>query len=320
MSSLQHKLFHFEVPPPASVWPEIASRLDEEFVAPDIALATRLNDVEMPPPPSAWTAISASLDAGATPVVDINSRPRVSRLFKKIAVAALLAGTVAVAALYFNSGENLNTPAPQAAIPSPAQPGNTGPADNQSADSNASPENVSPEREETQNDPPVLAARSQRNITRATSPNNAGRQARRLPRPERESSDIAYYASGNIEQAGIDAVQTVMAIEPVTVSAPPIRDSRGNIIMDLNVIHVPGQQYIVVTGPNGNQTKISSKFLHCLSYLNSDFPNAEANADEQQCRSMFRLWRDKFLSDASFIPAASNFFDIFEMKEMIQER
>jgi hypothetical protein len=87
--------------------------------------------------------------------------------------------------------------------------------------------------------------------------------------------------------------------------------------MDLSVITRPGNPYITVTGPNGSQTRISNKFLPCLSYLNND--HGIYNPEGMQWKERFQEWRNKLLSEGSFVPSASNFFDIFELKEMIQD-
>ncbi len=127
-------------------------------------------------------------------------------------------------------------------------------------------------------------------------------------------------ASNNTYQSNKNIVRAVSASQRISIAAPPIRDASGKIIMDINVISSPHDPYIKVTSPNGNQTKISNKFLHCLSYLNGDFSSTEINYEGRQWKTRFQEWRDKLLNEAAFIPAANNFFDIFELKEMIQER
>jgi hypothetical protein len=122
----------------------------------------------------------------------------------------------------------------------------------------------------------------------------------------------------DIEQADMKELQPVSALQPISVSAPLLRDKRGNIIMDLGLISNPREPYIVVTGPNGKQTKISNKFLKCLSYINGS-SSADTDLEGMECKSRFEEWRNKLLSEAAFIPTANNFFDIFEMKEMIQD-
>ncbi len=107
--------------------------------------------------------------------------------------------------------------------------------------------------------------------------------------------------------------------QPVSIPARLIRDANGNVIMDLNLITTPDAPYITVTGPNGSQTRISSKFLGFLRYLNGDAQDDAANYDEIIWKEKFNSWREKLLNENSFIPAANNFFDIFEMKDIIQE-
>jgi hypothetical protein len=73
----------------------------------------------------------------------------------------------------------------------------------------------------------------------------------------------------------------------------------------------------VVTGPNGKQTRISSKFLSCLGYINSR--SSENDARGSRCISKFDEWRERLIAEPGFIPTANNFFDIFELKDLVQD-
>ena len=77
--------------------------------------------------------------------------------------------------------------------------------------------------------------------------------------------------------------------------------------------------YIPVTAPNGSLTKISTKFIDCITYLNNH-PAPDDSEEARGCLDRFRTWRATLLSEAAFVPAASNFFDIFELQQLIQER
>jgi len=37
------------------------------------------------------------------------------------------------------------------------------------------------------------------------------------------------------------------------------------------------------------------------------------------CKTQFEEWRNRILEQPAFIPTANNFFDIFELKDLIQE-
>lgn len=58
-NQLQHRLFHFEVEPPAATWDAISEALDEQTTP----AAEKLRDFEAAPAPQLWQQIASSLDA-----------------------------------------------------------------------------------------------------------------------------------------------------------------------------------------------------------------------------------------------------------------
>lgn len=84
-----------------------------------------------------------------------------------------------------------------------------------------------------------------------------------------------------------------------------------------------GDNYISVTGPNGQQTKISSKFVNVLLYMNNDSNIEQFEGyfsktflESLVWKSKFQDWRNKILQ-TSLIPSADNFMDILELKDLI---
>jgi hypothetical protein len=59
-SDLQHKMYHYEVPPPADAWDKISAELDESHLTD--AFPGKLHTAAVTPPPGAWDAIAASLE------------------------------------------------------------------------------------------------------------------------------------------------------------------------------------------------------------------------------------------------------------------
>jgi hypothetical protein len=123
--------------------------------------------------------------------------------------------------------------------------------------------------------------------------------------------------------AGIDDVQAIPLTntdEP-SVEAPLIRDANGKLILDKKLITSPDNCYINVTGPNGDQTRISSKFLHIISSLNDDDAPEDYFDFMLQENSLWKLrfkeWKNKFLNQ-EIIPTATN-FDILELKDILQD-
>jgi hypothetical protein len=125
--------------------------------------------------------------------------------------------------------------------------------------------------------------------------------------------------------AGLDedkAVEFTDANAP-TVEAPLIRDANGQVILDKNLITSPDDCYITITSPNGEQTRISSKFLHIISTLNDDVEPQDYFDFMMQENSLWKIrfseWKEKFMTQASLIPTATSFTDILELKDLLME-
>jgi hypothetical protein len=302
--SLQNKLQQFEVAPPPGVWHKISRRLDEEFVASDSQISETVDNISIVPPAGIWDKINSGLQS--QPASELQPA-KVVPLYRRIAVAAIIIGLLVLGGLLFlNSNKSENNivktvpekTAPPASVPEQQQPkadtgNNTLIADNGSS-----------------------VANSKRDITRP------------VPKP-RITEDVTSISDNmppattdyapNAEQAPLYDLQTVSALQPISVSAPPLRDKKGNIILDASLISNPDDEYITVTGPNGKQTKISSKFLSCLSYINASLNSNDADLRGIQCKTQFEEWRKKIIAQPAFIPTANNFFDIFELKDLLQE-
>jgi len=280
------------------VWEAISAELDRQFIPADAVVAAKTEAIAIPPPPGAWQQIEQELGSRQKPV---RPAPVIPIRLKRLAAAMVAAVIVAVAALYLTGRYRTG-----------GQPSDTLLAKDDAGIRAATP----------QPDPVPSPA-----IRISSKP-----PASSIRRPARNN---VYYAvqtnnSRNSRDEWLDLVgetcytdlQTVQADQPVAVPCRPIRDECGNIVMDTHLIRKPGSSYIIVTGPNGDQTRISSKFLAFLSSLNSDSSAMEeeaGNDNELIWKKRFQSWRDKLLQEDSFIPAAGNFFDIFAMKEMLQE-
>ena len=110
---------------------------------------------------------------------------------------------------------------------------------------------------------------------------------------------------------------------PIIISSAPIVDANGVIIRDLDVL-TTNSNYIMVTGPNGQQTRISAKFASVIRYLNSNTADTEEYLDKvikesDTWKKRFQEWRSK-ISQSSFIPSSANFLDIIEFKNLIEEQ
>lgn len=304
-SQLQHKILNFEVSPPAESWEIIASRIDQEFDSADHLLADKLEQATVTPPFQAWENIAAELNPQAE-ILQPEAKPARIIVFNTRRIAAAIAILLAVASItYFilpRSGNNAEL----------AETGN--PNNSKTALKN----------ENTDLMPPRV------DIVRKSSVGSTmlGRIASRYQSKNQES-DLYQQASyngetadANISYANPDRLPRADAETKISIPTKPITDSEGNIIMDENLVTTPNTHYITVTGPNGEQTKISRKFLRALSYMN-DAGNPEDTDiiihESSLWKWMFQEWRNKLLKEPSFIPSSTNFLDILELKELLND-
>ena len=287
----QNKILHFDIPPPTEVWEKIADQLEEEFKAEDMALSQKMEDFEIAPPTFILGNVLAEVNADPVP----GKTAKVFTLSRgRIAVTAVTIGLIALALLYFLNPELSSRQENSTADVLPALPGSSSP---------------SPSTENKDVDRGAIA--------------NSGNEASPLSNgPDRK---LAESASRNRENTkGVKYVQAnrifpANAIRPISVTAPPIYDENGKIIMDESLVSAPDENYVIVTSPNGEQTKISRKFIKMLCMMNGGIDYNYMNAENYLWKLRFEEWRSKLLEQASYIPTANNFLDIMDLKELLQE-
>ena len=284
----QYRIQKFEIHPPADAWEKISDKLEEEYDPSETLLSQKLHDFEIAPPSIVFDKIVENLKE-EEPVAKqgkVFSIP-----FKRVAVAAAAIGLMIVSVLYFLNPRSASAPTSTADI-LPVVPGN----------SKDLVERVEPKRQttDTQNQNSVasiLSERSPRSGANGTSRNSSTRT--------------------NIKQVNLNPVAATNA--SISVNAPPIYDGHGNVIMDETLVSAPDENYIIVTSPNGEQTKISRKFLKMLCVMNGGSDNYYVNPENFFWKIRFEEWRSKLLQQASYMPTANNFLDIMALKEMLQE-
>jgi hypothetical protein len=305
-SNVQNYLTNLEITPPPGAWSAIAARLETEYGVDETVVAEKLQDITIIPPALAWENIAAALPGSATPI----EQPKVVRLpYRRVRMlaAASVIGLVGLTAWYFlnYTGTPTGAAVQQQQAATPATENKTTPDNNNTA-------SIAPAIEQLQEQ---LAQETPEPVTRYTS------QAvtRRIPIYFKYDDQPMATFAGPEE----DAIRFTGSTTP-SVEAPLIRDANGQIILDKRLITSPDNNYITITGPNGEQTRISAKFLDIISSLNAD---AEPSSDyfnymmhdNNLWKARFHEWRSKLMNQASFVPTATNFLDILELKELLQE-
>lgn len=292
-TKLQDKLLHYELPPPEGSWQVIAGRLQEEYSRQDAAISQKIDSIEWLPPANAWENIQLSLAIKeSTPVAG-----RVVKMnWRRWAIAALVLGISSTILWLYNSNTRSTQVAVTATVPSSTIPDSGGTPDQVPIITNRTPiQDAEPIARPKKVPVPLMA-------------NNRNP----LPHP------IQSAFKGKKHFQPIDITETA------AIAAPLLRDANGNVIMDMSLITSASNNYISVTGPNGQQTRISSKFANYLMYLNKDESEKEEYIDylirnSNFWKTQFEQWRNKILQQASFIPSSANFFDILELKELLKD-
>jgi hypothetical protein len=298
-ADIQHMLRNLELTPPPEAWQAIEHFLDTEFNAEEIRVGQHVYDIAVVPPRNAWQTISQ----------EIEPKRAVTIPFRKIAIAASVIGLTGLVTwfLFHNSPEGNKLIIPSASAATTQADLNKNDHTGNTAPVTAS--NNLPGR-------PVLQ-RSSGNVRRKN--NNDIVTGAYNSDAYGDEND----ATSNIQYASLGNLAAVNTYSSPTITAPPIRDARGNIILDPEVLTPFNDCYVTVTGPNGEQTRISSKFLQVLNSLNPDRQPQEyfdmIIRNNSLWKQRFNDWRKKLSQQSAFIPDAANFFDIVSLRDLIEE-
>lgn len=291
---LKHKLLNYEVPPPLGVWKNIAQELRE--INPLLGLSQKMHAYEVDPPAAAWKNISSQLDnKNASSVISVTPAKANKTIVYKLLVAAVFVGVVLAGGIYLNTG-NIRKQI-------------TGKLISATQKKNKRLKNLAPN---------VAVPESTRvpSLQMSVSSSDFVTNKRKENNPE---------ADNKILRNAIVSVRSMLSPADVVVPAKPIRNESGDIIQDFNLINATNNKYINITGPNGEQTRISSKFLHVLLYLNGDseinFNAFQGYFDKTFIESLiwktrFKSWREKIIKN-SFVPSSTNFLDIIEFSDLL---
>jgi hypothetical protein len=305
------KLFDLSVTPPPNMWPHIAAHLNTELEADEIQAGKKLQELSVAPPIDAWDKIAAQLQPAGKKegkLITLHSRRAI------VAAAAMVLLTVG--AWYFLDKTN-STEAPAVASKS---------AKSSSINNRSTAQARTRANDLEIGERPAVSPLSQKSIAALTGATDAAMISNHYA-SHRGSRRTAFYDYQPIatSYSGTDDMQAVdftNANSP-EVEAPLIRDAKGQVILDKKLVTSPDDCYINVTSPNGEQTRISSKFLHIISTLNQDVEPQDYFDFMMQENSLWKIrfseWKEKFMNQASYIPTATSFTDILELKDLLIE-
>lgn len=288
---LRHKMKEFAVTPPPAAWDTIAARLNDDTHY--FTVAAKMNRFEAAPPPLAWENITSALDDNEKKDTPI----RYGRTWLRIAAAAVVLTCIISSLFLFNKNNSVDNTVVKN-IPAP---------------------NIKQAPAAVTNQEKVIT--TNRDSNEVTIAKNEGDNA--LPVKNNRSYTSASQNEGIVQYAMVNDIPVHYSTPISEVKAPPILDRNGNPIMDIDVLMV-NSNYLVVAGPNGQLTRISSKFANVIRFINAGNDDTEEYLDKVIKESgiwktRFKEWRTK-ISQSAYIPASVNFLDIIELKDLLQEK
>jgi hypothetical protein len=272
-----HKILNAEILPPDAAWDKIAAELDKLDGS---GFIQKISEASIEPPSSVWQRVANALE---------NPKPAkrilISRPWIKWAAAAAIGGLIIVGVYYFNNGN-------QSGLIS-----SNGDKQSNSKDATAVPPSNANDASSSGTiatlDPNIRLAENSKLANKKNSIPGKGEQTKI---PVRHAV---------IESAGMEKEPNV-APESESRISDNISSSSANLI--------PAPDYYVVTAPNGQRVRMSSKFSHAVTSLfggdNVDY----------LWKSRFDSWKSKIMSNPSFIPTGGNFLDIAELKDLLKEQ
>jgi hypothetical protein len=291
VKTYKDKVTSFEVQPPLVAWDYIS----EELIANKelLAISNKLFNYEVDPPLNTWSTIITSLKKEDRAIKKFSIIKQKNRFLSYTAAAAIV-GIIVVGLLFFN---NVNVLKNQLTT-SHTFITNYKKAQTEDPIVKSLPLISIPDAEEIMEAPAVTTYKTNKNFTK----NNKVLQNTKVKNSLFHGNELQ-----------------------IIIASKPIRNANGIIIQDPEIINNPGSKYISITGPNGQQTKISSKFLHMLLFINddSDIDEVDGYFDKNFLESLiwksrFQDWRNEIIN-TSFVPSSTNFMDILDFKDLIMK-
>lgn len=286
----QHRIKNFEQTPPQGVWESIAGKLDAEN-----NLQSRLLDYEEAPPAFVWENINSQLsdEKQEAKIIPMHSNKNRKAVWG-IAAAASVTAVVLLSVFYFNNKKTVANTSIAANTEVKKDAGN-----------NANLQNAP---ETTSKQEPVLIAETKQTKTQRSA-------TKRITKAETPEQEI------NVDYVKADEA-TPLAGPPELDQNKKLQNEQGEETNDIAMLNSPNS-YITITGPNGDQVKVSSKFANAINYINDKMPSSEEYIDKvikegKYWRGKFKAWRDKMIN-TTLTPNPTNFMDIIELSKLVKE-
>ncbi|HRN55650.1 MAG TPA: hypothetical protein PLL71_04330 [Agriterribacter sp.] len=291
-----NEIYNHEVDPPAHVWQRITHDLDNDL----LVFRNRLYEAEVAPPEKSWELIRHTLGA---PLHITAPKSRGIKKALRIAAAAALIGICFFTANYLITGSDKNQTAGQKTLPN----GKAGDLP------------FSPPVAGTKEDAGIAAPESNESMIASNVAPRKRYKARTPVQHELYGKETAFNAPP-VSSIPYDNTAITDRYNLDHAAARRIRNLKGEVKEDVRLMDLPNS-YFLMTGPNGQSVRVSSKFRNTIQYLNSSGKEELLDVilrESQYWRNQFKAWKEE-VGHSSFIPSAENFMDIPELMKLLKQ-
>ncbi len=294
----KNELYNHEVSPPVHVWDRVVHDLDNEF----LVFRNRLYNAEAAPPENSWELIRYTLD---TPHL---THPKSFGIKKalRIAAAAALIGICFFTANYFIAGSDQSKTTGKKTLPANK-------AGNHQANPPVAGRNEAADIAVPESSKPMIASHTGARKKYKT-------QQSRAPALNDIYAEEAAFNAPPVSSIPYDNTAITDRYDLDHAAAKRIRNLKGEVKEDVRLMDLPNS-YFLMTGPNGQSVRVSSKFRNTIQYLNGSGKEELLDVilrESQYWRNQFRAWKEE-VGHSTFIPSAENFMDISELMKLLQE-
>lgn len=274
-SNFTNKVLNAEIPPPDSAWDNIAAQLNKLDGS---NFVHKVAEASIEPPATVWENVATVLGSHQSKTIPLNTR------WVKWMAAAAIVGVIAVVAINYMNSERRNNLVSAGKV----EP------------KNDAKDSISPIPHGNEGSSPATSS----SLSSGTQLADNGTQIKKASAANGNKSQIPV-RHATIESAGLETQDMLRSDGEPRVS---------NNVPSTPGTFIPAPDYYLVTAPNGEKVKISSKFSDAVTVLYGG-----DNVD-YFWKSRFDSWKSKLMTNPSFIPSAGNFLDIAELKDMLKEQ
>lgn len=288
----KNELYNHEVNPPDKVWNRIVHDLDNEFSE----FKTRLYHVEIDPPGDSWKLIERSLN---TPFIAPSRGLNIKKVLR-IAAAAALIGISFFSVNYFIAGSDKSKT---------------------TADKTPDPDTTYHNKTHQ----PAVKNDNNSSVPVSARPMMASHIANKKSKAEANTTVDFYiedktYNAPPVSLVPDDNTAITDRYDLYQTAIKRIRNLKGEVKEDVSLLDLPNS-YFLMTGPNGQPVRVSSKFRNTIQYLNGSSNEELLDVilrESRYWRNQFKEWKEE-VGHSTFIPSAGNFMDIAELMKLLQQ-